>query len=486
MMRRNSVSQIKYRKMVYAKGGRILNEQDFARTYGFTTEDLDELLENKKYREFLNRINSMEEPDIAEYMENLSDERMLLVFRMLHKDTAAEVFSFLPVEMQQTIINDITDANLGDIMDDLHTDDVVDMLEELPATVVRRVLENVKPERRKIINLYLQYPEDSAGSIMTSEYLALRRGMTVEEALSYIHYNIDRSEMIYTLYVIDDERHLEGVVSLRDLFRYEFEDLIGDIMETNVIKCTAFDDQEDVADLFNRYDLISVPVVDSEDRMVGIVTVDDAMDVLTSEATEDMEKMAAITPTDRPYFRTSVWETCKSRVPWLLFLMLSATFTSIIINSYELALAACVVLTGFIPMLMDTAGNAGSQSTVTVIRALSLGDIKFNEMFRVIWKELRVSLICGLTLAVVNFVKIYLVDGLLLHNPQITPAVDFCVCLTLLFTVMFAQFIGCVLPMLADKAHMDPAVMASPLITTIVDACSLLIYFNVAAVLLGI
>ncbi len=464
-----------------------MNEQDFARTYGFSTEDLDELLEDKKYRELLERINSMEEADIAEYLETLPDDKMLLVFRMLHKDIAAGVFSFLPAEMQETIINDITDANLSDIIEDLHVDDVVDMLEELPATVVRRVLENTKPEQRSIINVYLQYPEDSAGSIMTSEYLILRREMTVEEALSYIHFNINKSEMIYTLYVIDYGRHLEGVVSMRDLFMHEFDDVIGDIMDTNVIKCTVTDDQEDVAELFNRYDFISVPVVDSENRMVGIVTVDDAMDILTNEATEDMEKMAAITPTDpdHPYFRTSVWETCKSRIPWLLFLMLSATFTSIIINSYEVALAAWIALTGFIPMLMDTGGNAGSQSTVTVIRALSLGEIKFNQMLKVIWKELRVGLVCGLTLSVVNFVKIYLVDGLLMHNSQITLPIDFCVCLTLVFTVLFAQFVGCVLPMLAEKVHVDPAVMASPLITTIVDASSLLIYFNVASLLLG-
>ncbi len=462
-----------------------MNQEDFARTYGFSTEELDDLLADKKYRQFLEKINSMEEADIAEYMETLSDEKMLLVFRMLRKDIAADVFSFLPIEIQQTIINDITDADLSEIIDDLHVDDVVDMLEELPANVVRRVLENVKPERRRLINTYLQYPEDSAGSIMTSEYLTLRRNMNVEEALSYIHYHIEDSEMIYTLYVIDDKRHLEGVVSMRDLFRHEFEDIIGDIMEQNVIKCMVFDDQEDVAELFNHYDLLSVPVVDSENRLVGIITVDDAMDVITSEATEDMEKMAAITPTDRPYFKTGVWETWKSRTPWLLFLMISATFTSIIINSYEAALAAWVVLTGFIPMLMDTGGNAGSQSTVTVIRAISLGDIKFNQMFRVIWKELRVGLICGLTLAAINYLKIYLVDGLLFHNPQITPMVDFCVCLTLVFTVLFAQLVGCVLPMLADKVHIDPAVMASPLITTIVDASSLLIYFNVASRLLG-
>ncbi len=464
-----------------------MNEQDFVRTYGFPEEELNELLEGKRYREFLNRINSMEEADIAQYMETLSDEKMLLVFRMLHKDTAADVFSFLPAELQETIINDITDEDLSDIIEDLHVDDVVDMLEELPATVVRRVLENAKPEQRRLINLYLQYPDDSAGSIMTSEYIALRRRMTVEEALSFIHFHIEKSEMIYTLYVLDDERHLEGVVSLRDLFKYEFEDIIGDIMETNVIKCSVLDDQEDVAELFNRYDFISIPVVDSENRMVGIVTVDDALDIITNEATEDMEKMAAITPTDpdRPYFRTGIWETWRSRIPWLLFLMLSATFTSIIINSYEVALAAWVALTGFIPMLMDTGGNAGSQSTVTVIRALSLGEIRFNQMLKVVWKELRVGLVCGLTLAVINFFKIYLIDGLLFNNPQITPAIDLCVCLTLVFTVLFAQFVGCVLPMLAEKVHIDPAVMASPLITTIVDASSLLIYFNVASVLLG-
>ncbi len=461
-----------------------MDREDFLERYGFSPDELDELLEEKRYRQFRDKINTLNEADIAEYMETLSDEKMLLVFRMLHKDLAADVFAFLPSEVQQTIINDITDKELGDIIEDLHVDEAVDMLEELPANVVRRVLKNAKPERRRIINEFLQYPDNSAGSIMTSEYLSLKRDMTVYDSFNYIRANGEGSEMIYVLYVIDSERHLEGVVSVKDLLMHDYEDIIGDIMDPNVIKCSTLDDQEDVAGVLNKYDLLSIPVVDNENRLVGMVTIDDAVDVITDEATEDMEKMAAIIPTEKSYFRTGIWETWKSRAPWLMFLMLSATFTSIIISSYEDALMAWVVLTGFIPMLMDTGGNAGSQSTVTVIRALSLGDVRFDQMFKVIWKEVRVGLACGLTLAVINFLKIYFVDGMLLHNPSITPMVDLAVCVTLVFTVMFAQFVGCVLPMLADRVHVDPAVMASPLITTIVDAASLLIYFHVASVLL--
>ncbi len=461
-------------------------EQDaFYKTYGYSEEELDYLLEEKKYQQLFEKINTLQETDIADYLESLPDEKMLLVFRMLHKDMAAGVFACLPVEEQQLIIDDITDAELGDIIDDLHVDDVVDILEELPANVVNRVLKNAKPGQRAVINQFLQYPENSAGSIMTPETLNVNAQMTVYETFNYIRANGEDYEMIYVLYVIDDVRHLIGVITVKDLLMHPYEDCIGDIMDTNVIKCTTTDDKEDVAELLSRYDFLALPVVDHENRLVGMVTVDDAVDVLTDEATEDIEKMAAIIPTENSYFRTSIWDTWKSRTPWLLFLMIGATFTSIIINSYESALAGWVALTGFIPMLMDTGGNAGSQATVTVIRAISLGDIRFSQMFRVIWKELRVAFFCGLTLAAVNFVKIYLVDGFVLHNPQITFQVDFVVCLTLLFTVMFSQFVGCVLPMLADRIHLDPAVMASPLITTIVDASSLLIYFNVASILLG-
>lgn len=463
-----------------------MDQEDFVETYGFSVDDLDQLLEEKKYRQLRERVNDLNEADIAEYLEALPEEKRLLVFRMLQKDLASEVFAFLPVDIQEIIINSITDTELGNIVEDLYVDDAVDMLEELPATVVRRVLKNAKPETRSLINQFLKYPENSAGSIMTAEYLSLKKEMQVHDAFDYIRANGQDSETIYVLFVTDNQRHLEGVVSVKDLLMNPYEARIGDIMEDNVIKCVTTDDQEDVADLFNRYDLLSLAVVDQENRLVGIVTVDDAVDVMEDEATEDIEKMAAIVPTERPYFKVSVFETWKSRIPWLMLLMVSATFTGIIINSFESALAACVALTGFIPMLMDTSGNCGSQASVTIIRALSLGDVEFRDILRVIWKEIRVAATCGLSLAVVNFVKIWLIDRMLLGNTGINLTVDLAVCLTLAVTVVCAKLVGCSLPMLAEKLGFDPAVMASPFITTIVDAVSLLIYFYFARLLLGI
>jgi magnesium transporter len=463
-----------------------MDQEDFIETYGFSTEDLNRLLEEKQYRQLREKVNEMNEADIAEYMESLQEERRLLVFRMLNKDKASEVFAFLPPDIQEIIINSITDAELGNIVEDLYVDDAVDMLEELPATVVRRVLKSAKPETRSLINQFLRYPENSAGSIMTAEYLSLKQEMEVHDAFDYIRAHGQDSETIYVLFVTDNERHLEGVVTVKDLLMHPYETRIGDIMETNVIKCVTTDDQEDVAELFTRYDLLSLAVVDQENRLVGIVTVDDAVDVMEDEATEDIEKMAAIIPTERPYFKTGVFETWKSRIPWLMLLMVSATFTGVIINNFENALAACVVLTGFIPMLMDTSGNSGSQASVTVIRAMSLGDVEFKDLFRVIWKEIRVAFVCGLSLAAVNFVKIWLVDRMLLGNSDITVMVDLVVCITLAVTVLCAKMVGCTLPMLAEKLGFDPAVMASPFITTIVDAVSLLIYFYFAQHLLGI
>ena len=463
-----------------------MDQEDFVETYGFSVDDLNQLLEEKKYRQLREKVNDMNEADIAEYLEPLPEERRLLVFRMLNKDKASDVFAFLPPDIQEIIINSITDTELGSIVEDLYVDDAVDMLEELPATVVRRVLKNAKPETRSLINQFLKYPENSAGSIMTAEYLSLKKEMEVHDAFDYIRANGQDSETIYVLFVTDNQRHLEGVVSVKDLLMSPYEAKIGDIMEDNVIKCVTTDDQEDVADLFNRYDLLSLAVVDQENRLVGIVTVDDAVDVMEDEATEDIEKMAAIVPTDRPYFKTGIFETWKSRIPWLMLLMVSATFTGIIINSFESALAACVALTGFIPMLMDTAGNCGSQSSVTIIRALSLGDVEFKDLLRVIWKEIRVAVVCGLSLAAVNFLKIWLVDRMLLGQTAITLTVDLAVCLTLAVTVVCAKLVGCTLPMLAEKLGFDPAVMASPFITTIVDAVSLLIYFYFARLLLGI
>lgn len=463
-----------------------MDQEDFIETYGFSVDDLNQLLEDKKYRLLREKLNDLNEADIAEYLEDLPAERRLLLFRMLQKDKASDVFAFFPADIQKIIIDSITDVELSSIIEDLYVDDAVDMLEELPASVVRRVLKNAAPDTRTLINQFLNYPENSAGSIMTAEYLALKKEMEVHDAFDYIRANGQDSESIYVLFVIDNQRHLEGVVTVKDLLMHSYEDCIADIMDDNVIKCVTTDDQEDVAELFNRYDLLSLAVVDQENRLVGIVTVDDAVDVMETEATEDIEKMAAIIPTERPYFRTSVFDTWKSRIPWLMLLMVGATFTGIIINSFENALAACVVLTGFIPMLMDTSGNCGSQSSVTVIRAMSLGDVEFRDILRVIWKEIRVAAACGISLAIVNFVKIWLVDRLLLGNANITLMVDAVVCITLAVTVVCAKLVGCTLPMLAEKLGFDPAVMASPFITTIVDAVSLLVFFSFAKGLLGL
>jgi magnesium transporter len=456
-------------------------------------ENLDELLDmvrNKKYRALQTTLVNWNEADIAEFLEEVSDqlgsEKGLLVFRMLPKDLASDVFAFLPADNQGNIINGMSDAELKYIVEDLYVDDAVDMLEELPASVVRRVLQSATPETRATINEFLNYPENSAGSIMTSEYLALKKDLNVGDSFDYIRAHGQDKETIYILYVIDAQRHLEGVVTVKDLLMNDYSTRIGDIMDTNVIKAVTTDDQEDVADMINKYDLLSMAVVDQENRLVGIITVDDAVDVMEEEATEDIEKMAAIIPTDKPYLKTSVLDTWKARIPWLLLLMVSATFTGQIITSFEDSLAAYVALTAFIPMLMDTGGNCGSQASVTVIRALSLGDLEFSDLARVIWKEIRVAFLCGVTLAVVNFFKILVIDGMLFHNSGITPVVAAVVCITLVFTVACAKIVGCTLPMLADKLGFDPAVMASPFITTCVDAISLLIYFQVARLLLGI
>ena len=463
-----------------------MDREDFVETYGFSVEELNQLLDEKKLRLFRERINDLNEADIAEYMEELEDERRLLVFRMLGKDKASDVFAFLESDIQEIIINAITDVELGRIVEDLYVDDAVDMLEEMPASVVRRVLNNAKPDTRKLINQFLKYPENSAGSIMTAEYLVLRKEWEVHDAYDYIRANGKNSETIYVLYVVDASRHLEGVVTVKDLLMHSYETEIGEIMDDNVIHCITTDDQEEATELINRYDLLSLAVVDQENRLVGIITVDDAIDVMEEETTEDIEKMAAILPTEKPYFRTGIYETWKSRIPWLLLLMVSATFTGQIITSFEDSLAAYVALTAFIPMLMDTGGNSGSQASVTIIRALSLGDVEFSDIFKVLWKEIRVAVCCGVTLSLVNFVKILLVDGLLFHNEGITLAVTAVVCLTLAVTIICAKLVGCTLPILADKLGFDPAVMASPFITTIVDAISLLIYFQFAKMLLGI
>lgn len=444
------------------------------------------LLESRNMRQLKARLEDMNEFDVADFLTGLEPNEMATIFRTLSKSLAAEVFANLEVEEQEYIINSITDTELGSILEELYLDDAVDLMEELPANVVKRVMRMATPETRNLINQYLLYPENSAGSIMTAEYVDLKKYMNVRESIARIRKIGENKETIYTCFVTSGDRRLEGVITVKDLLLADDEAIVGDIMDTNVIYATTTDDQEKVSNQFSDYDLLAIPVVDLEGRLVGIVTVDDVIDVIEAEATEDIEKMAAMTPSDRPYMRTGVFEIFKNRIPWLLLLMVSATFTGLIITSFEDALAAQVALTAFIPMLMDTGGNSGSQSSVTVIRALSLGDIGFRDIFTVLWKEFRVSIMCGITLAVTNFAKILLVDVLLLGNTAISPLVAAVVCLTLVVTVICAQIVGCTLPILAKRVGFDPAVMASPFITTIVDALSLAVYFAFAKIMLGV
>ena len=439
---------------------------------------LKEMLENKQLLKLKTELSEMNEYDVASFIEEVDDEKILLVFRLLRKDVASDVFAYLPSDTQEHIIERINDTDLRYIIDDLFVDDVVDLLEELPASVVRRILKNANPSKRKIINEFLQYADGSAGSIMTSEYVALKKHMTGEGALQYIRRNAVDKETIYTCYVTSGKRQLEGVVTLKELVTSDGDTVIENIMDTHVIRCVTTDEQEDVARMFTDYDLLALPVVDHEERIVGIITVDDAVDVIEEEATEDIEKMVAITPSEKPYLKTGVFETWKSRIPWLMLLMISAVFTGSIITFYEGALAKAVILTSFIPMLMGTGGNSGSQASVTVIRGMSLNDIEFKDFFRVVWKELRVALLCGISLAVVTFLKVYFLDH---TGGYIIPVV---VALAMLVTVVIAKIIGCILPMLAEKVGLDPAVMASPFITTLVDAISLIVFFRIACMIM--
>ena len=443
--------------------------------------DLDlllELVEQRKFRSLKELLSQMNEVDIAEFLDELDVEQEILVFRLLPKDTAAEVFTYLEnTEDQEKLIGALSDRELREVLDELYLDDAVDIVEEMPANVVKRILRHADPDVRKSINEILKYPDDCAGSIMTTEYVDLKATMTVGDALKRIRRTGPDKETINICYVIDEGRHLLGYLSIRTILLSEEDDVVGDIMDTHVISANTLDDQEDVAQTLNKYDFLALPIVDTENRLVGIITFDDAMDVIEEETTEDFEKMAAILPSDKPYLKTGVLETWRSRIPWLMLLMLSATFTGIIITSFESALAACVVLTSFIPMLSGTGGNSGSQSSVAVIRALSLDEIDFSDLVAVVWKEIRVAVLCGVCLAAANFVKMMVVDRWLMHNPEVTPLVALVVCLTLVFTVLCAKVVGCTLPMAAEKLGIDPAVMASPFITTIVDALSLLIYF---------
>lgn len=459
---------------------------DFETIHEKRTDELTELLDNRDMKRLQKRMEEMNEFDVAEFLSEIGDKRMPMVFRLLSKETAAEVFANFEAPEQEQIINSITDSELGNIIEELYVDDAVDMMEELPANVVKRVMRTATPETRNLINQYLRFPENSAGSIMTSEFVDLKKYMSVKESFARIRRIGEDKETIYVCFVISADRKLEGIVTVKDLLLADDDVIIEELMDRNVIFATTTEDQESVSEKFSDYDLMALPVVDKEGRLVGIVTVDDIIDVMEQETTEDFEIMAGMTPSDKPYSRTSAFEMWKNRIPWLMFLMLSATFTSMILTTFEDRLAVQAGLVAFIPMLMGTGGNSGAQSSTAVIRSLSLGDTEPSDALRVMWKELRVAFLCGITLAAVNFVKMILVDGMLLRNDNITLAVAATVSVSVLFIVMFAKVVGSELPILAEKIGVDPAVMANPLISTVTDAVSLLIYIYIAKLILHI
>ena len=440
-------------------------------------EKLLELLDENKFVEFMNALDSMNAVDAAELLSSVDDATLPKIFRLMKKDTAAEIFAELDPDTQEKVIQTMRDTEIAKFMDRLFVDDAVDMLEELPANVVNRILKNTTPQKRQELNRFLNYPPDRAGGIMTSEFLSIHAGMTVADAVETIRHTGVKKETVYVIYVTDRSRVLVGTVELKDLLFARPDEIISDIMNTEVISVPTTEDKESTAALISRYDLLALPVVDSEKRLVGIVTIDDAVDVITEEATEDIEIMAAMAPSDKPYLKTGVFSIWLKRIPWLLLLMISATFTGIIISHYESALGQVVILTAFIPMLMDTGGNAGSQASVTIVRGLSVGEIHMKDIFQVLWKEFRVSLLCGITLSVAAFGKAMLID-------RTTPLIALVVSITLFASVVVAKLVGCSLPILAKRLKLDPAVMASPFITTIVDAVSLMIYFSVATLLL--
>ena len=444
------------------------------------------MLEDKKYSTLRDILATMNPADVAAVFSGLKEQKIPLLFRLLPKSMAAETFVEMEPEDQELLIQGFSDNELKQIIDELYADDAADLVEEMPANVVRRILRQATPEMRNTINQILKYPENSAGSIMTTEYVSLRPNMTVEESILRIRRQGIDKETIYTCYVTKD-RQLLGLVTVKDLLLAENDELlIEEIMITNMISVTTHTDQEEVARMFSKYNFLALPVVDKENRMVGIVTFDDAMDVMEDEATEDMEIMGGMLPSEKTYLKSTAFELFKNRIPWLLLLMVSATFTGLIINSFEDVLAAQVALTAFIPMLMGTGGNSGSQSSVTIIRALSLDELRFIDLPKVIWKEIRTAVLCGVVLSIVCFIKIWLVDRLLLGNEAITLMVDTVVCLALLVTVLLAKLVGAALPMAAKALKLDPAVMASPFITSIVEALSLLVYFLFAKMLLGV
>jgi len=437
------------------------------------------LLDEKKYKELKETISEINPYDLAALFKDFPEKNVILLFRLLPKDLAADTFVEMDPEQKKALIDSFSDVELKEVINELYIDDMVYLIEEMPANVVKRILKNSSENDRNIINQILNYPEDSAGSIMTTEYVSLRSDMTIADAIKRIrHIGLD-SETFDTCYVTDNVKHLIGYITLRTIILSDDNSKIEDLMETNVISVNTHDDQEEVARLFGKYDLTVLPVVDKDNRLVGIVTVDDAWDVLEQETTEDMEIMAAITPSDTPYLKKSIFEIWKARIPWLLFLMISATFTGLIITHFEDALQKYVILTAYIPMLMDTGGNSGSQSSVTIIRGMSLNELKFGDLLKVLWKEIRVAVFCGITLAAVNFVKLIVID-------KVGFSIALVVNTTLLITVLLAKIVGSTLPMFAKKLGFDPAVMASPFLTTIVDALSLIIYFFVAHMVLGL
>ena len=442
-------------------------------------EEFMQLLNEKKLSEVKNFLLEMNEFDIASLIEELPEDKIVQAFRLLPKNIATDVFVNMDDEVQKKLISSLTSTESKAIIEDMFTDDAADLFEEMPAIMVRRLLSNIDKNTRAEINKLLKYPEDSAGSLIAMEYIHLKKGLTIKQSIERIRKQKEEFVSYDSCFVTDNERELLGYVTIKDILINDSDTMIDDIMQECEHTLTTLMDQEEVANIFQDYNYSTLPVVDSENKLVGIITVDDVIDIMEEEATEDIEKMAAITPTDKPYMKTGVFETCKKRIPWLLLLMVSATFTGSIITHFEGALAAYVVLTSFIPMLMDSGGNAGSQASVSVIRALSLDEIEFKDTFKVIWKEFRVALLCGIVLAVCNFIKLMIID-------KVGAPVAAVVCITLLITIIFAKFVGCTLPILAKKCKLDPAVMASPFITTIVDACSLLIYFKVAGIFLGI
>ena len=442
-------------------------------------DEVMDLLKERRFAELRSRLSDLQPIDVAQILGEVPEEKLLLLYRILPKEDAADVFAEMEPEEQETLIRAFNEREIREILEEMYIDDAVDLVEEMPAVVVNKILRHASPETRKEINELLNYPEDSAGSVMTTEYMSLRSDMTVADAFERIRRTADEKEDIYTCYVVNPYRKLKGTVSLKDMFLTSKDTVIGDLMETNVISVNTLDDQEEVAKQMAKYNLTTIPVVDKENRLVGIVTVDDAIDVIQEENTEDIEMMAAITPTDKPYIDTGFFETYKKRIPWLLLLMISATFTGAIITKYESALGAYVILTAYIPMLMDTGGNAGSQASVSIIRGLSLDEIQYSDVFRVQGKELMVAVLCGVTLAFANFMKLIFFD-------KVGIVIALVVCCTLMLTVIVAKFVGCSLPILAKRIGFDPAVMASPFITTIVDAISLIIYFQLASHILHI